>query len=168
MNREAGTVYNHVTGRSWDLNSTHPLIVASLLVQCDLCIMTENSHGEYVLTDACVCFPDRWKLHEKIGQTIAAIHRPVNHFQKIRHAVNMFMHSMKEPSYRFNYTFAPTDKLYLPEKIGGKNEFLRVEKQCFFRLKCGAILFTIRTYHQAIDKMEDFVFQPLLGVLDGK
>jgi hypothetical protein len=160
-------VRNHLTEQSFDTNQTHPLKIASLLIQSDLCIMTEMN-GDFILTDACVCFPDRWRIQDKIGKGLGGIHQPVKHFEKIRTATNAFMKGMTEPKYRFNYTFSPTDKLHLPHEMEGENTFLRVERQCFFRLNCGAILFTIRTYIQAISAMKDDVFPSLLDVLDGK
>merc|ERR1711894_800246 len=101
--------------------------------------MTENNE-EFVLTDACVCFPDRWRIQDKIGKSLVDIHQPVKHFGKIKTAANAFMKGMTEPKYRFNYTFSPTDELHLPHEMEGENKYLRVERQCFFRLKCGAIL----------------------------
>ena len=160
-------VLNHITGQSYDVDQVHPLKVASMLIQCDLCIMTEID-DEFILTDACVCFPDRWRLDEKIGKSLAGIHKPVKHFEKIRQASNAFMKGMNEPKYRFNYTFSPTNELHLPNEVDGPNKYARVERQCFFRLKSGSVLFTIRTYIQSIDEMKDDVLKALLEVLEGR
>ena len=160
-------IQNHLSGKSFDINEIHPLKIASLLIQSDLCIMTDID-GEYTLTDACVCFPDRWRLQEKIGKSLAGIHTPVKHFEKIRQASNAFMKGMTEPRYRYNYTFSPSDELHLPNEIKGANKFLRLEYQCFFRLKCGSIFFTIRTYIQSINEITDDVLLALLEVLEGR
>ena len=56
----------------------------------------------------------------------------------------------------------------MPDEIKGINEFLRLERQCFFRLKCGSILFTIRTYIQSINEMTDDILSALLEVLEGR
>ena len=160
-------ILNGLDGKSYDIDQTHPLKIASLLIQSDLCIITKIE-DEFILTDACVCFPDRWRLDEKIGKSLAEIHKPVKHFEKIRHASNAFLKGMTEPKYRFNYTFSPTDELHLPNEIYGENKFARVERQCFFRLNYESILFTIRTYIQPINEMTDDVLTALLEVLEGR
>ena len=164
---EGNIILNNLNGKSYNIDQTHPLKIASMLVQSDLCIIT-NIEDDFILTDASVCFPDRWRLDEKIGKTLAEIHKPVKHFEKIRHASNAFLKGMTEPKYRFNYTFSPTDELHLPNEIDGENKFARVERQCFFRLNYESILFTIRTYIQAINDMNDDVLAALLEVLEGR
>jgi len=48
----------------------HGVVAASRLVQEDLCLLDASG----VLVAACVCFPSRWNLREKIGQTLDTIH----------------------------------------------------------------------------------------------
>ena len=50
----------------------HPLETAARLVPEDLCLMRRIESG-YVLAAACVCFPSRWRLADKIGRSLAAI-----------------------------------------------------------------------------------------------
>jgi len=55
-----------------------PLLTAGRLVQEDLCLMQSPAPGEpYRLTAASLCFPTRWRLGEKLGRPMAAIHAPV-------------------------------------------------------------------------------------------
>ena len=42
----------------------------------DLCILSEKDGG-YRLTAGALCFPNRWRLTEKIGGSVLAVHGPV-------------------------------------------------------------------------------------------
>ena len=53
-------------------NGAAPLIVASLQVPDDLCLM-QRFNDAYRLTAACVCSPSYWRLSEKIGRTLEGI-----------------------------------------------------------------------------------------------
>jgi hypothetical protein len=52
------------------------LEAAARLVQEDLCLMAVGD-GPPVLTAAVLCFPSHWRVAEKIGRPMAAIHEPV-------------------------------------------------------------------------------------------
>jgi hypothetical protein len=54
---------------------------AAGLVQEDLCLM-EVHNGPPVLVAAVVCFPSYWRLADKIGQSMAAIHAPVPNYEE--------------------------------------------------------------------------------------
>ena len=57
----------------------HPLDEAGRLVQEDLCVLVERTAAT-VLEAASLCFPSHWRLHEKLGRSLAAIHAPVPHY----------------------------------------------------------------------------------------
>jgi hypothetical protein len=66
--------------QTWDLAqpALHPLELAGRLVQEDLCLMARAAtRAVYRLVGASVCFPTRWRLADKIGQPLQAIHAPV-------------------------------------------------------------------------------------------
>ena len=66
----------------------HPLVQAALKVQEDLCLMSLVD-GEWILSAASVCFPNRWDLTTKIGRSLSGIHEPVPHYEaKIGAATN--------------------------------------------------------------------------------
>src|SRR6202035_274876 len=69
-----GTVASDVVAR-------HPIEGAALLVQEDLCVLA-RLHGEWRLVAACVCFPRRWSLRDKLGASLAEIHDPVPGFDR--------------------------------------------------------------------------------------
>ena len=54
----------------------HPLLVARLLIGDDLALML-NVNGTHVLVAGAVFFPDDWRLEDKLGLPLAAIHYPV-------------------------------------------------------------------------------------------
>lgn len=54
----------------------HPLLVARLLIGDDLALML-NVNGTHILVAGVVFFPDDWRLEDKLGLSLAAIHYPV-------------------------------------------------------------------------------------------
>ena len=67
-----------------------PLDLAGRLVQEDLCLMAPSS-GTYRLIAASLCFPSRWRLADKLGQPMMAIHQPVPGFNdKLARPVDRF------------------------------------------------------------------------------
>lgn len=87
--REGNVVKNQLTNQRWLISSkekciscdvdseySHPLLVARSLVGEDLNIMI-RCDGIHILAASVLLFPDDWKLEEKIGLPLAAIHYPV-------------------------------------------------------------------------------------------
>ena len=58
------------------IDRADPLGTLGHLVQEDLCLM-EKRNEAHVLTAAVLCFPASWRLAEKIGRPLEAIHAPV-------------------------------------------------------------------------------------------
>jgi dimethylamine monooxygenase subunit A len=136
----------------------HPLETAARLVPEDLCLMRRTDAG-HVLVAACVCFPSRWRLADKIGRSVAEIHAPVPGYDKaLGPPVDRFFEKITadRPVWRLNWTIHAHSELFQPvaPKIDGldpasfaDNIFLRVERQTLRRLATsGDVLFTIRTY----------------------
>lgn len=61
--------------------ASHPLAVAGLAVQEDLCLL-ERRRGRWVLTAGSVSFPTRWELRSKIGRSLDDIHGPVPAYRR--------------------------------------------------------------------------------------
>ncbi len=148
-----------VDGRDIPLDgSAPPLVTAARLVQEDICLVSP-SDGAHVLTAAVLCFPSRWRLAEKIGQPVAAIHDPVPVYpEKLARPVDRFFEVLKpdRPVWRINWSLHATAELFQP---GGERRlednraaimpegwFIRMERQTLRRLECGDVLFTIRTH----------------------
>lgn len=146
----------------------HPLEAASLLVQEDLVIMSPRDGG-WVLTAACVCFPSRWDLTEKLGKDLFEIHSPVPEYNaRIGAATNTMFgkFTADRPVWRINWTVIDTDELYLPSSAlrrthtPATNEefanstFWRIERQTMRVLPSGDVLFTIRTYVDSLASID--------------
>lgn len=162
-----GYLCNTATAESWNIAqpSLHPLDLAGRLVTEDLCLL-QSAGDRHVLIAASLCAPARWRLAEKIGQPLSAIHDPVPGYedalgQKVEH----FFAALKPDRLvgRFNWGIADDPALFQPTappmlraansaKVG-QSLWLRVERQTLRRLpRTGAILFTIRTYVTRLDQ----------------
>ena len=146
------------TGRELiDLDNLHPFERAGLSVQEDLCLVKQSSEG-WVLEAASLCFPSRWRLADKIGRNMAAVHGPVEGYEEVlEKKVNAFFDRLgPEPVWRRNWFVHPDDGLYQPDRpVGGdpiipstdvgEKLFVRSERQTLRALELpGWILFTIR------------------------
>ena len=135
----------------------HPVHAAALLVQEDLCIMTREAQ-EWTMTSACVCFPSRWRLADKIGASVAAIHAPVPDYDQISAPVDLLFERLtpERPMWRVNWTLMDDPALHQPSRPATTVEdpgswTFRVERQTLRRLPhTGAAVFTIRTYRRRL------------------
>ena len=146
----------------------HPLERAGLSVQEDLCLIHKRAEG-WVLAAASLCFPSRWKLNEKIGRNMSAVHGPVEGYQEtLEKKVNIFFDRLgPDPVWRRNWFVHPDDNLYQPDRpIGGdpiipssdvgEKLFVRSERQTLRALDLpGWILFTIRVQQTPIKNLID-------------
>ena len=142
-----------------EADARHPIEAAALLVQEDLCVLV-RADGEWRLVAACVCFPSRWSLREKLGASLAEIHDPVPGFDRTlaAPAATFFDRlTVERPVWRRNWTVLDTDEFHLPSPATrrgthglagdlGAQLWFRVERQTLRRLpETGAITFTIHT-----------------------
>jgi hypothetical protein len=132
----------------------HPIVAASRLVQEDLCVLVKDD--EWRLRAACVCFPSRWDLAQKIGTTLDAIHGPVPHYDEVlARPTNGFFDRLgpERAFWRLNWTLLDSAALHQPSaaRVAPSGQladwFFRVERQTLRQLpSTKAIVFTIRTY----------------------
>jgi hypothetical protein len=191
FSRDGQKLRNHLTGETWNLPTTlskaptlpqaptlskseeiDPLELAGRLVQEDLCLI-QNSEDGPVFTAAVLCFPSRWRLMDKIGKPLSAVHQPVPLYaDRLARPVDRFMRHLKPGhiAQRLNWSLLDDPTLFQP---GGKwrqgddspvtaqnvgtQVFLRVERQTLRRLPDSeAVLFGIRVHvyplHQVIDR----------------
>jgi hypothetical protein len=129
-----------------------PLVEAAALVRDDLCVL-EQREGQWLLTAGVVCFPSRWRLAEKLGRDVTAIHDPVPRYRKtLGTATDSAMAAIARmrPRWRVNWTLLDDPELFQPSAPTGRSHrpgmhsFLRVERQCLVPVG-EAIVFTIRT-----------------------
>ena len=153
----------------------HPLEAASLLVQEDLCVMSQVGN-EWILSAASLCFPSRWDVREKIGKNLLGIHGPVPHYAETIGAAtqNIFDKlTVERPVWRVNWTVMDSGELHQPTAVRSPNAMeitsgnienalhFRRERQTLRKLPdSGDILFTIRTYSdtfaQVVKQFPDF------------
>jgi hypothetical protein len=163
--RDGNVLSNALTGETWDLSAQpcDPLELAGRLVQEDLCIIQSDEQGPH-FTAAVLCFPSRWRLHEKLGKPLAAVHGPVPFYaQRLATPVDRFMVKVK-PGHiasRLNWSVLDNGALFQPggkwrvanntaitPENAGETLYLRVERQTLRRLpQSDAILFGIRVHN---------------------
>lgn len=132
----------------------HPLDAAGRLVQEDLCLLIERD-GAPRLDAASLCFPSYWRLRDKLGQPMAAVHDPVAHYaDELAARVDRFLAALRpeRPVWRRNWSIHDDPSYFLPDPTPPRavdppdGLWLRSERQTLRRLpRTGAILFTIRT-----------------------
>jgi hypothetical protein len=129
------------------------------LAQEDFCLMQAQGDGSYALTAALLCAPAHWRLAEKLGRPLAAIHAPVPGFAaKLAGPADRFFANLavERPVWRANWSVVETPALFHPHpreplpgltaENAGELLWLRVERQTLRRLpRSRAVVFTIRT-----------------------
>lgn len=135
-----------------------PIDNAARLVPEDLCLMREDANGEYRLVAAALAFPTRWRLADKLGRPMMAIHAPVPGYRDtIGAATDRLMASLRvaRPLWRHNWSIVDAPNLHQPERppMGrvdngrplAERLWVRTERQTLRRLpESGDVLFTIR------------------------
>lgn len=162
FDRQDGSLVNRLTGEHWDIEGTaSPLAVLGQLVQEDFCLLRVED-GAPRLVAGVLCFPNRWRLADKIGLPLAGVHVPVPLYgERLQRPVDRFL-SLLQPgriALRANWSLVDDPTLHQPTGHGrqdssnmtaedaGERLFLRVERQTFVRLpQTEAVVFGIRTY----------------------
>ncbi|MBL8643145.1 MAG: DUF3445 domain-containing protein [Rhodospirillaceae bacterium] len=121
----------------------------------DICILTKDGSGPYLLTAGVICFPNRWRLSEKLGKPMLAVHDPVPEYaEKLGAQVDFFLDRLRPGRCfkRANWGLASAPTLHLPDPIPPVNTkadadfYFRHEGQSFVKLPdTGAVIFSIRT-----------------------
>ncbi len=129
-----------------------PLVEAAQCIRDDLCVL-EVREGRWRLTAGVVCFPSRWRLADKLGRDVTAIHDPVPRYRQTLGAATdsaMAAVGRMRPRWRVNWTLLDDPALFQPTTPAGRahrpgpHSFLRVERQCLVPV-ADAIVFSIRT-----------------------
>lgn len=167
--RAGNALLNRQNGDRWSVEGDipDPLDIAGRLVQEDLCIL-QDVEGELRLTAAVLCFPNRWKLADKLGRPMLEIHAPVpSYAERLGKPVDRFigMLAPERPVWRLNWSLTDDPALFQPVGHGrhdtdpditpenaGTRITLRIERQTLRRLpRTGAVLFTIRTHQRPLE-----------------
>ncbi|MGX0876286.1 hypothetical protein ACSSV4_000961 [Roseovarius sp. MBR-154] len=141
-------------GVSVPIDRDDPMGTLGHLVQEDLCLL-EKRGEEHVLTAAVLCFPASWRLAEKIGRPLTAIHVPVPSYDdRIARRVQRLFDGVRpgRPLWRFNALSYAEATLHQPRRRAQPREaatlpYLRSERQCVLRLpETRACVFSIHSY----------------------
>lgn len=111
-----------------------------------------------MLVAAVLCFPASWRLDEKIGRPLTAIHAPVAVYDAdVGRRVQRLFDAIRpgQPLWRANLLeyddpalFQPRSAFDPPRRTSGPEApYLRAERQCLLRLpRTGAVVFSIHTH----------------------
>ena len=149
-------------------SSFHPLERAGLSVQEDLCLVQRSANG-WVLEAASLSFPSLWKLRDKIGKNMTAVHGPVDDYPEfLEKKVNGFFDRLgQDPVWRRNWFIHSDSRLHQPDRpekgeplivsdVIGEKLFVRSERQTLRALEVsGWILFTIRVQQTPLKSLID-------------
>lgn len=147
----------------------HPLVHAGLLTQEDWCILVQQSPEEpLLLTAGTLCFPNRWRLSDKIGLPMLGVHTPVPQYgEEVGAPTNSLLKRLTpdRPVWRMNWGIADIAALHQPTghfdpNAGsrvldiGADVVLRIERQTLIRLPTtGAVVFGIRTIVRTLNEV---------------
>lgn len=147
-----------------EADGSSALAAAALLVAEDLCVLVETE-GRWWMAAACVCFPSRWRLSDKVGADVAAIHAPVpGYADTLARPVDAFFTRLtaERAFWRLNWTLLDDPALFQPGPARQRPALdpaaltFRVERQTLRRLpRTGAVIFTIRTYAEAAGRIAE-------------
>lgn len=136
----------NATGQTFDLansddSNDNALRTAAHLVPEDLCILQRNQDGQYTLSAAALCFPTRWRLADKLGQSLLDIHSPVpNYAGRVGAATDSVLESLDSarPLWRQNWSLLDSPELYQPERIEPQRIVLNAKLYANLNAKQGA------------------------------
>lgn len=157
---EAARLVAEWAGATLAATGIDALVEASLLVADDLTVLAPNEAGELVFVAGVVCSPSRWRLADKMGQPMLAVHEPVSRYaEHIGAAVDATLSrlSVERPLWRSNWTLEDHPALFQPEPPARPLVedpallWIRMERETLRRLPAsGGVLFTIRGFQQPL------------------
>lgn len=133
---------------------------AAVAVWEDLCVLTPAADGLYRLTAAAVAFPTDWRIEDKLGLALTAVHAPIHGYaEQLASGVDHFMATLPvgpiygranrfvvdSDAWRYLPTGDPATRFgHVTSANAGDTLFVRCERQTLRRLPDShAILFTI-------------------------
>jgi hypothetical protein len=148
---EGHAITHRETGTQVNLESDDVLLGLASIIGEDLVVLSREN-DEWKIVAGAVIFPSRWKLTEKIGKGMDAVHTPVPGYAT---ALAPFMTatfdkvSPDRAVWRKNWSLHSTEDLYQPTSIhieaNPEDYWWRTERQTLTRSAIGDYLyFTIR------------------------
>jgi hypothetical protein len=152
-------------GQSPSNHGVDALVEAACAVPDDLTVLrsipAESGDGEQLpFVAGVVCSPSRWRLAEKIGLDMLAVHKPVALYaEHIGSAVDTTLARLSpdKPIWRSNWTLEDHPALFQPFSPDGplveepSELWIRIERETLRRLpRTRGILFTIRGFQEPL------------------
>ena len=153
-----------IKDQSGQIDAATAFVSASGLIPEDILIVVPNISAkggkEWRLQAGLLAFPGHWRLADKMGKNLAAIHAPVPEFQeKLNAHIDRFFANMQigAISWRQNWSVQRDSRLFAPMREAaletslspqeaGQQIHIRIETQHFYKLpKSEAVIFAIRT-----------------------
>ncbi len=144
--------------------AVHPLDAAGRHVQEDLCVVRREPQG-WILVAASLCFPSRWRLADKMGLPLDAVHRPVEGYQErlAKGVDGLFDKLGSRIVMRRNWFVHPDGALFQPDRPVEEpvieperclfDLHVRSERQTLRRLDDDHALFTIRVQQDRLEAL---------------
>jgi hypothetical protein len=167
--RQGAALVDRVSEERFARAPAEPLMALGRMVQEDFCMLQKGPAG-YRLVAAVLCFPLHWRLADKLGRPLDAIHEPVPGFDvRLARPLDRFFASLqaKHPVWRVNWSLVDSPELFRPPEDRGRPRridaadageqlWLRVERQTLRRLSgCGDVVFGIRTYLEPLAEVAE-------------
>ena len=137
----------------------------------DMCLLTRRpDEPAYRLVGAAVAFPTDWRIADKLGRPLIALHEPIHGYaEQLGSPVDQFMAKLKPGRIygRCNWFVSPTPALrwiadappeqefaHVTAENAGETLFVRSERQTLRKLpETGAIVFTIGIYRAPLGSL---------------
>jgi len=142
------------------------------LLQQDFCVLNKTG-DEHVLKAAALCFPASWRLDQKIGKPLGAIHSPVSSYDAVLARKVQKMLDLMRPEqalWRANCLIYSNPDLFQPQRridrpdLYGAQKWVRVERQTLRKLpQTGAVVFGIHTSQVRLDSLPEDAQKEVLG-----
>ncbi|EFQ34303.1 hypothetical protein CGRA01v4_03873 [Colletotrichum graminicola] len=176
--RDDNTLVNNMLGTTTDLSRTEPLVVLLNNIPEDFAVMIrDHETGRYVLRAGVVCSAVGWKVSEKLGMGLPAIHGGVPDYkEKMQFSMDRFFTKMptNKPIQRGSWGLEVGQPLFLPSedpkfahreyqnpdlKPGDIN--LRVDWQTLRRLPLsGAVVFNFKALFTPLNEFRNEPYIP--------
>jgi dimethylamine monooxygenase subunit A len=148
---EGHAITHRETGTQVNLESDDVLLGLASIIGEDLVVLSREN-DEWKIVAGAVIFPSRWKLTEKIGKGMDAVHTPVPGYATSLAPFMTATFDKVSPDravWRKNWSLHSTEDLYQPTSIhieaNPENYWWRTERQTLTRSAIGDYLyFTIR------------------------
>ena len=161
--QEAAELVLTWAGKSTSRTGVDALVDAALAVPDDLTVLRSVAAGDVEqlpFVAGVVCSPSRWRLADKIGHDMLAVHKPVALYaEHIGAAVDTTLTRLSpdKPVWRSNWTLEDHPALFQPFTPGRQlvdhpsELWIRIERETLRRLpRTKGVLFTIRGFQEPL------------------